>query len=123
MLDPGTLFVLTTLVDCAAVGALWWMMDRAARERAIALAEQRDTLERLRADLGELVAEAERRTESVEGSLAAREARLRVLLDDLSRVEGGARDAVRLAPAAPLAASDPAEARLRQALEASFERR
>jgi hypothetical protein len=119
MFDAGTLFVLTTLVDCAAVGILWWMIDRAARERTLALAEQRATLENLRADLGELVAEAERRTESVEGALAAREARLRVLLEDLSRAEAGARQLVRGAGTA--AVGDPAEARLRRALEGAFE--
>jgi hypothetical protein len=119
MFDAGTLFVLTTLVDCAAVGVLWWMIDRAARERTLALEEQRATLETLRADLGELVAEAERRTETVDGALAAREARLRVLLEDLSRVEAGARDVVR-GTAGPAAPADPAEARLRRALEGAF---
>jgi hypothetical protein len=113
--------VATTAIDCAAVLALGWLFVRGRRERELAAAEQEAALGRLRAELGDLVAEAERRAKSLDAALAAREQSLRALLAEVGRVEGRvARTASTPRPAA--VGVDPAEARLIRDLEVSFAR-
>ncbi len=92
----------TTIVDCLAVLALAWLVRRGRRAHELVAAEQQATLERLRAELADLVADAERRAAALDESLARREAALREL--------------VRAAePMRPMI--DPAEVRLRRDLE------
>jgi hypothetical protein len=91
------------VVDAAAVAALLWCLRRSARERELGLALQRETLERLRADIAQLVGDAEARTRDLDDALARRETRLRELL-----ATGG-----------PAERPDHAEARLRRQLAAS----
>src|SRR5262245_32742671 len=95
------------LVDGAAVAALLWLLRRIAREREAGLAAQRETLERLRADLAHLVDAAEERTRALDETLARREARLRAVVAEDERREP-----------APPRIGDAAEARLMRQLRA-----
>ena len=125
--DPMSLMIGATLVEVAAVAALWWLAARNGQEGAALLEEQSATLERLRGDLGELVSAAERRSLALEGALAAREKRLRALLGEIERVERSDAGTARPAPAgpgespaAPHRSADPAAARLLRELELRF---
>jgi hypothetical protein len=118
---PSVLAV-TTAVDCIAVLALAWLVLRCRRAYELAVAEQRAALERLRGELADLVADAERRAAGLDETLAAREASLRALVAAADRAD---RRAARpgLAPRghtggdAPRSVLDPAEVRLRRDLE------
>jgi hypothetical protein len=114
----------STLIDCAALAALAWVVWRAGREREASLGAQRAALETLRADLGELVADAESRARELEAALASREERLRDLLLEIAHVQATAQDRAAAAATADEPASiDPAEARLLRDLEVNFGRR
>ena len=128
-----TLMLASTVIDFVAVLALGWLVLRTSRASDAALGEQRAALEALRTDLGELLAEAERRARALEDSLGVREKSLRSLLTDVGRVEARQRAATRLTVASPAAAGDtrtveggrrlgvdPAEARLLRDLEVSL---
>jgi hypothetical protein len=108
------LLLASTAVDVVAVAALAWLLWRGGHEREVALGEQRATLEALRTDLAQLVADAEGRTRELEEMLARREQRLRALVADVARAEAEVEER-RPAP-------DPAEARLLRDLEMSFGR-
>jgi hypothetical protein len=126
MTDPRVLLVAVSAVDAVLIVALCWVVGRLRGERRAAHTEQREALERLRADLAGLVLEAEARTRELDGQLEAREARLRSLLGELNGAESRAGDPRRARPGtgeaarrAALAArvdEDPAEARLRRDL-------
>jgi hypothetical protein len=105
----SSLLAVTTLVDCAAVLALAWLAARAARTHAIADADQRAALERLRGELADLVAEAERRGRALDHALAEREAGLRALVEASAAAE---RRVVRAL--GDEVSDDPAERRLRR---------
>jgi hypothetical protein len=123
--DPRLVLAAVSALDLAVVLGLCWLVSRIRRERDAALAAQRATLTKLRADLGELVADAEARTRALDAQLAAREARLRALVRDVARAEerrvGGARDggSDRAGSGRPRR-TDPAEVRLRRDLEMAF---
>jgi len=123
--DPRLLLVAVSAVDLLIVVGLCWLVSRIRRERDATLAAQRTTLEKLRADLGELVSDAEARTRALDAQLAARETRLRTLLHELARAEaatidgGGPRTRTE-EPHGRRRRPDPAEARLRRDLEMSF---
>ncbi|HZP41923.1 MAG TPA: hypothetical protein VFD84_10490 [Candidatus Binatia bacterium] len=132
------LMLASTAADLLAVAALGWLVIRASRARTESLDDQRATLEALRGDLSQLVADAEERAQALDEALAAREKRLRALLHDLGRLEPGrdgaragrARDERAPEPAGARAAErgaeraaprlDPAEARLLRDLEVRF---
>ena len=118
-----TMLLASTLIDCAALAALAWVVWRAGREREASLGAQRASLETLRADLSELVADAEGRARELEAALASREERLRDLLLEIAHVQATAHDRALAEPAEAPAAIDPAEARLLRDLEVSFGRR
>jgi hypothetical protein len=104
--------VLTTLVDAALVAAFVWLVRRADRSQVAGLAVQRAAITRLRAEVADLVADAERRTRALDHVLAMREATLRVLVQTSAR------------PAEPIAeapATSPAEVRLLRDLQLSLE--
>jgi len=82
------LLLASTAVDLVALIALAWIVLRADRRREKAVGAQRATLERLHANLGTLIADAERRARALEDTLADREDSLRALLADLARAEG-----------------------------------
>jgi hypothetical protein len=109
--------LIATVVDMVAVAGLAVVVWRSTRDWDVALAVQRASLESLRVDLAELVAEAERRAQALDDSLGIREERLRTLVADLERTE-----APRRAPAPPRRNVDSAEARLVRELEVSFSR-
>jgi len=133
------LILASTAIDISAVAILAWLVLRSGRERDASLGVQRAALETLRAHLAELVADAERRAQALEETLGAREKRLRALLAELGRAEGGARTGAKAerplerplerpaaAAARPRSAfadlarslgTDPAEARLLRDLE------
>jgi hypothetical protein len=131
-----TLMLTSTVIDLLAVAVLAWLVFRSGREHDAALGVQRAALEGLRADLAELVLEAEQRTQGLARALDAREERLRALLDDLARAEARP-SAVEPQPAAPAAEReaddlreaarrlgvDPAEARLLRDLQLHVEPR
>jgi len=96
-----------TAVDLAAVVALAWVVVRGARERELALATQREALQRLRAELTHLLEEAERRARLLERAVGG---------GDEGR--GGRRGAPASAPVA--SSPDLAELRLRRELELSL---
>jgi hypothetical protein len=83
------LMVASTVIDVVAVGALAWLVLRTGRARKDAFTEQRATLEALRGDIAQLVADAEQRAIALDNRLGARERRLRALLDESARIEGG----------------------------------
>ena len=119
-----TLLLVSTVIDCAAVAALGWIVWRAGVEREATLGVQRATLETLRADLAELVADAEGRARELDVALGSREGRLRALLVEVAEVEAAHPERERGATeVAERAAVDPAEARLLRDLEMSFGRR
>ena len=105
--------VLTTIVDALAVVALVWLVRRTEHTQALVLAEQQGALARLRDELADLVADAERRTRELDQALAMREATLRVLVQTSARPEEMAGEEPRV---------DPAEVRLLRDLELSLER-
>ena len=114
----------SAVVDLLAVAVLGWMLARSARERDTTLVDQRQTMERLRGDIGQLLEEAGQRARGLEQALVARERSLRALLTDLERVEP--RRPAASPPVLPLGdrerqlAADPAEARLLRDLELRF---
>jgi hypothetical protein len=109
-----TLVILAAaVVDVLVIGVLAWLLRRTERTQALAHAESEAVLARLRAELADLVADAERRTRALDEALAMREATLRVLLQTAA--------APREAHEAP--SVDPAEVRLLRDLELSLERR
>ena len=103
---------LTTLVDAALVAAFLWLVRRADRSQTAGLAAQHAAMARLRAEIGDLVADAERRTRALDHVLAMREATLRVLVQTSARPDE---------PVADAPASSPAEVRLLRDLEVSLE--
>ena len=105
---------LTTLVDALAVAALVWMVRRTERTQALLLAEQEAALARLRGELADLVADAERRARALDQALAMREATLRVLVQTSARPDERAGEGS--------LSIDPAEVRLLRDLELSLER-
>jgi len=117
------LMLISTVVELGAAGLLAWLVLRSARERETTLGLHRATLESLRADLSQLVREAECRAQGLEDTLADRELKLRALLDEIARVE---RPAPAPAVRRPLRAydeeraDDPAEARLLRDLQLRF---
>ena len=104
--------VLTTLVDAVLVAAFVWLVRRADRSQDAGLVTQRAAMARFRAELADLLADAERRTRALDHVLAMREATLRVLVQTSARAD----EAVAEAPAA-----NPAEVRLLRDLELSLE--
>jgi hypothetical protein len=127
------LMLASTVFDLLAVAMLGWLVWRSGRVRDAALGEQRAALESLRADLSQLVLEAERRAKALDDALASREQRLRALLRDLGAVEGGRRSAPAAEERHPAAGEDsdlgaaarrlgvdPAEARLLRDLQVSL---
>jgi hypothetical protein len=101
------LMIASTAIDLLAVVALGWLVVRTSRARAESLDDQRATLETLRGDLAQLVTDAEERAQALDEALAAREKRLRALLQDLGRFDGG-RDAGRASRAREARAAEPA---------------
>jgi len=141
-----SLMLTSTVIDVLAVAALAWLVLRSGRQQDAALGVQRAALESLRADLAELVEDAERRTQSLASTLDAREERLRALLADLDRADGRRSGGTKRetaaaakrpprAPAVPAAGAedvrdlanrlgvDPAEARLLRDLQVRVEPR
>ncbi len=116
------LVMLSTIVDLAAVGLLAWLVQRSNRERDTTLGLHRATLESLRADLSQLVLEAERRAQNLEDALGTREQRLRALLDEIARVDPRPTPEPRRSHRAE-EPDDPAEARLLRDLQLRFEAR
>ena len=104
--------VLTTLVDAALVAAFVWLVRRADRSQDAGLATERAAMARFRAEVADLLADAERRTRALDHVLAMREATLRVLVQTSARPD---------APAAEAPAASPAEVRLLRDLELSLE--
>jgi hypothetical protein len=104
--------VLTTLVDAALVAAFVWLARRADRSQVAGLAAQDAAMARLRAEVADLLADAERRTRALDHVLAMREATLRVLVQTSARAEE---------PIAEAPAATPAEVRLLRDLELSLE--
>ena len=104
--------VLTTLVDAALVAAFVWLVRRADRSQVAGLAAQHAAMARLRAEIADLVADAERRTRALDHVLAMREATLRVLVQTSARPDE---------PIAEAPATSPAEVRLLRDLELSLE--
>ena len=92
--------VLTTLVDAALVAAFVWLVRRADRSQVAGIAAQHTAMARLREELAELLADAERRTRALDHVLAMREATLRVLVKTSARPDE---------PAAAAPATNPAE--------------
>lgn len=120
------LMLISTVVDLAAVGLLAWLVRRSGRERETTLGLHRATLESLRADLSQLVLEAERRAQNLEEALGGRERRLRALLDEIARVDprptpGEALRRHRAPHDEERPGADPAEARLLRDLQLRFE--
>jgi hypothetical protein len=105
--------VLTTLVDAALVAAFVWLARRADRSQVAGLAAQHAALARLRGQVADLLADAERRTRALDHVLAMREATLRVLVQTSARPDQ---------PVDEVPAASPAEVRLLRDLELSPER-
>jgi hypothetical protein len=108
-----TLVVAVAAVDVLVVGTLAWLLRRTERRQALAQAEGEAVLVRLRGELADLVADAERRTRALDEALAMREATLRVLLQTSAAPRAGGREP---------SSVDPAEVRLLRDLELSLER-
>src|SRR5262245_2485247 len=102
----------TTLVDAALVAAFVWLVRRADRSQVAGLAAQHAAVARLRGEIADLVADAERRTRALDHVLAMREAALRVLVQTSARPDE---------PIAEAPAASPAEVRLLRDLELSLE--
>ncbi len=122
-----TLMLVATGIDVTAVAVLGWFVWRSGRDRDLVLEVQRAALEALRADLAQLIGDAEQRGRALEEALGTREQRLRALLADIARSEARPRPVEepreRLAGAADRLGVDPAEARLVRDLQVSFARR
>jgi hypothetical protein len=114
------LLLVSTVIDVGAVAGLAWLMLRSRRDRDASLGLHQATLDGLRADLSQLVLEAERRAQGLEQMLAGRERALRELIDELARVER--RHESRHAPRErdERRGADPAEARLLRDLQLGF---
>lgn len=119
----------SAVVDLLAVAVLATMLARSARARDTTLVDQRQTMERLRGDLAQLLEEAAQRARGLEQALVARERSLRALLGDIERVDGrrpaaspvhGGVPALTLGERERPLATDPAEARLLRDLEQRF---
>lgn len=116
----------SAVVDLLAVAVLGWMLARSARERDTTLVDQRQTMERLRGDIGQLLEEAAQRARGLEQALVARERSLRSLLGEIERVEprrpatAGPPTLLPLGERERPLAADPAEARLLRDLELRF---
>jgi hypothetical protein len=95
------ILVLATVIDLIAVAGLALLVLRTSRQRKDAAEDQRATLETLRGDLAQLIADAESRTRTIDKVLAAREKRLRALLADVERFDGPPRAAERGRTAPP----------------------
>jgi hypothetical protein len=106
------LLLAAAAVDVLVVGVLAWCLRRTERTQTLVQAESQAVLARLRSELTDLVADAERRTRALDEALAMREATLRVL------VQAAAPRDSRETPSV-----DPAEVRLLRDLELSLERR
>jgi len=104
--------VAAAVLDVLVVGVLAWLLRRTERTQALAQAESEAVLARLRSELADLVADAERRTRALDEALAMREATLRVLVQTAAPRESRETPNV-----------DPAEVRLLRDLELSLERR
>jgi len=121
MMAPGgaeSLVLASAVLDCVAVAVIAWFVRRAGRERDAALGMQRGTLDRLRAEMLELVRAAEERGQALAAALDAREERLQALLG--GEAPFGAGGPARPA-SLPRLGIDPAEARLRRDLERSVQ--
>lgn len=79
------LLIASTLIDVTALAVLGWLVWHSQRARDGALETQRTTLEALRSDLAQLLADAERRAQALDESLGAREQSLRHLLSEIAR--------------------------------------
>jgi hypothetical protein len=95
------ILVLATAIDLIAVAGLALLVLRTSRQRKDAAEDQRATLETLRGDLAQLIADAESRTRTIDKVLAAREKRLRTLLADVERFDAPPRPVSRERPTAP----------------------
>jgi len=121
----------STVVDLLAVAVLAWMVARSARERDASLTDQRRALGELKADLAQLLEDAETRAQVLAETLAARERSLRAAAEDEPPIRPSSSQR-RQQPMAPLvrgltpedlrAGADPAEARLLRDLEVSVGR-
>jgi hypothetical protein len=106
------LLLASAVLDCAAVAAIAWFVRRAGHDQDAVLASHWRTLDRLRADLVELVHAAEERGQALTAALNARDERLRAL--ERAQLDAGPR----ADPPWPLHLGvDPAEARLLRNLE------
>jgi hypothetical protein len=121
----------STVVDLLAVAVLAWMVARSARERDASLVDQRRALGELKADLAQLLEDAERRAQAIAETLAARERSLRAAAEDEAPIRPASSQKrqqatpplVRaLTPEDLRAGADPAEARLLRDLEVSVGR-
>jgi hypothetical protein len=121
----------STVADLVAVAVLAWIVARSARQRDASLVDQRRALGELKADLAQLLEDAETRGHALAETLAARERSLRAAAG--SAAEPRPSSSQRWQPtAAPLVRSltgeelerdpDPAEARLLRDLEVSVGR-
>jgi hypothetical protein len=130
-----TLLLISTVIDVTAVAALAWLLLRGSRARQAVLDEQRAALTTLRGDLAALIEDAERRAESLEATLRARERSLRALVAESGRLDGRrqgdhlapevpviplAREAAPRGPRRPSTTLDPAEERLLRDLATSL---
>lgn len=109
-----TLVLAAATFDVLVVGVLAWLLRRTERRQVLAQAESEAVLMRLRGELADLVADAERRTRALDEALATREATLRVLLQTAAAPRAPSRDP---------SSVDPAEVRLLRDLELSLDRR
>jgi hypothetical protein len=123
----------STVVDLVAVAVLAWIVARSARERDASLVDQRRALGDLKADLAQLLEDAETRAQAIAETLSARERSLRAAADVETGAPGRATSSQKRQPVpAPLvraltpedlrAGADPAEARLLRDLEVSVGR-
>ena len=108
------LVLAAAVVDVLVVGVLAWLLRRTERRQVFAQAESEALLARLRGELADLIADAERRTRALDEALATREATLRVLLQTAAAPREGARETPTV---------DPAEVRLLRDLDLSLDRR
>jgi len=121
----------STVVDLLAVAMLAWIVARSARERDASLVDQRRALTELKADLAQLLADAETRAQAIAETLSARERSLRVAAEADAAIRPASGQRRQPAPAPLVRAltpdelrggADPAEARLLRDLEVSVGR-
>jgi len=121
----------STVTDLVAVALLAWIVARSARERDASLVDQRRALGELKADLAQLLEDAQMRAQAIAETLSARERSLRAAAE--ADAPGRSAASQKRQPAtAPLVraltpedlrgAADPAEARLLRDLEVSVGR-